>query len=228
MRIISEFHDYYDAVQGMGQDSTLIYQRKQFTTPLKDMLLEEIRNIGHNHHSFGVFTKGHIIGFCGKIYPVLFIQSVKKKTKQLCHSLEEVDSFIMSNFKKKDIERYTGKKWKYDNSWGYNQRQDSIKKFFLEAREKRDSFHSLFIQHKSPIFVYKSDKGYFDKLFWNEGLKDLEFYRIMEPYTAFQELQMFMSNIAMPEKEIPVPSDETMAEIKGFDKWSFRKEPKGK
>jgi hypothetical protein len=29
MRILSDFHDYYDAVQATGQDQTLIYSRKR-------------------------------------------------------------------------------------------------------------------------------------------------------------------------------------------------------
>ena len=36
---------------------------------------------------------------------------------------------------------------------------------------------------------------------------------------------MFISNLAVPLKPIPKIDDKTMAEIKGFDKWSFRKEP---
>lgn len=44
-------------------------------------------------------------------------------------------------------------------------------------------------------------------------------------YTAYQELQMWMSNQAIPHKPIPKVSDKDMVTAKGFDKWSFRKEP---
>jgi hypothetical protein len=36
---------------------------------------------------------------------------------------------------------------------------------------------------------------------------------------------MFMNNMALPMKPIPVFDDVTMAESKGFNKFSFRKDP---
>jgi hypothetical protein len=61
---------------------------------------------------------------------------------------------------------------------------------------------------------------------WNACLKDLEFFRIVDPYTAFQEIAMFLGGLAVPLKPIPHVDDKTMVEAKGFDKkWSFRKEP---
>lgn len=54
------------------------------------------------------------------------------------------------------------------------------------------------------------------------------FMRILDPYTIFQELQMWFNNLAEPAKVMPKFSDKMMAEIKGFDpKYSFRK-PKQK
>jgi hypothetical protein len=37
---------------------------------------------------------------------------------------------------------------------------------------------------------------------------------------------MFMCNLAVPQKPIPEVSDADMVVAKGFDKWSFRKEPR--
>ena len=48
--------------------------------------------------------------------------------------------------------------------------------------------------------------------------------RIKDPYTAYQELSMYLGNMAFPNKPIPTISDEVMAEIKGFNKFSFRKD----
>jgi hypothetical protein len=39
---------------------------------------------------------------------------------------------------------------------------------------------------------------------------------------------MFMSNLAVPLKPVPEISDKIMVDIKGFDKWSFRKPPQDK
>ena len=42
MRIISDFHDYYDAVQAAGQDQTLIYFRKREEEIVSDYSLPVI------------------------------------------------------------------------------------------------------------------------------------------------------------------------------------------
>jgi len=84
----------------------------------------------------------------------------------------------------------------------------------------------LFKENRSPLFVAKERKYYDCLINYNAPLKDFEFYKIFDPHTAYQEISMYMYNFAEPMKEIPEISDETMAEIKGFDKWSFRKEPK--
>jgi hypothetical protein len=60
---------------------------------------------------------------------------------------------------------------------------------------------------------------------YNECLKELEFFRLIETYTAYQELQMFFGAMAQPNKPIPRVSDKDMASIKGFDQWCFRKPP---
>lgn len=75
---------------------------------------------------------------------------------------------------------------------------------------------------KHPIFVYGGHTV--NKPTWNACLKDYEFQRVMDPYTAFQELQMWVGSQARPERPIIETSDETRLEAHGFDKkYSFRK-----
>ena len=45
-----------------------------------------------------------------------------------------------------------------------------------------------------------------------------------DPYTAYQNLSMWVNNQAQPIKPIPPMKDEDMVSIKGFDKYSFRKD----
>ena len=60
----------------------------------------------------------------------------------------------------------------------------------------------------------------------NAPLSDLDFAKVMPPYQAYQEIRMFLGNMAQPEKPIPQIDDETMVEIKGHGgKYSFRKPP---
>jgi len=60
---------------------------------------------------------------------------------------------------------------------------------------------------------------------YNSRLKELDFAKIFNPIKAYQEITMFMNNLAVPIKPIPKISDVTMAEAKGFNKYSFRKDP---
>lgn len=66
MRIISDFHDYYDAVQAAGQDQTLIYFRKREEEIVSDYSLPVIEWSVWLRDSKRIRVQEHIIGFCGK------------------------------------------------------------------------------------------------------------------------------------------------------------------
>lgn len=67
------------------------------------------------------------------------------------------------------------------------------------------------------------DRGVFIK---NPILRDFDFQRNVDSYTAAQEIEMYLGKLAINETPpMPVGSDEVIAASKGFDKWSFRKMP---
>lgn len=255
MRIISKFHDYYDCVQAYGQDDKLVYIRNTTEPePLKFNveLLEQYQNpkisrktpvLSIPHHLFrwrerwGRYCKTpavdpYLVGFCGKVYPVLVFGGSEKKT--VCFSLEEVDSYLAEWCNQKQFDEYTnpprsrfGPKYKY---WSSTYSRNRFQKFFgLSAFE--DSFKDLFVQTRNPIFVIES-KEIYEKVFrdifyisYNVKLSDFQWYRKFDTATAFQEISMFLGSLASPEKPIPAIADKIMVGAKGFDKWSFRKEP---
>jgi hypothetical protein len=53
----------------------------------------------------------------------------------------------------------------------------------------------------------------------------LDFGKILDPYTAYQELSMYLGAKARPEMNHPNVPDEFLLQQKGFDCHSFRKEP---
>lgn len=60
----------------------------------------------------------------------------------------------------------------------------------------------------------------------NPILKDFDFGKLVDPYTAVQELEMYIGRLATNETpQMPVGSDKVIAESKGYDKWSFRTMP---
>jgi hypothetical protein len=227
MRIISDFRDYYDTAMGYGVDYDTIWLRKP--KALK-------RGPGPGSHKSYSYRQTleleyltHTIGFCGKIYGCVVLKKPglaghggeigRDKTK-ICYTVEEIDEFVEKNYKKKQIEYYYGKA----PAWGWrNYRLNmpttrwAFVEFWKRIAEVHDKKEKFFLDNNSPVFV--------DNVI-NAKLKDLEFYRVLDPYTAFQEIQMFFGKLRSPEKPIPKISDSDMLEAKGFDpKWSFRKEP---
>ena len=185
----------------------------------------------------GVEIEQFVVGFCGKVYPILRLshrrQSESKPNAALCFELSDVDAFIERNFKRHEIEAYRSKprRWGFRSPWNHGQRREAFKKFFDELAAKQSAFGEIFIANRCPIFVASVSSGtdvrnrdY--KIVHNESLKELDFFRIVDTFTAFQELQMYFGAMAQPNKPIPPVSDKDMVSIKGFDKWSFRKPPK--
>lgn len=96
MRIISPFHDYYDCMQGQGQDRTLVYLRQ----PREERLpaLFPFTEVLRRNHYFGdnLLRACFIIGFCGRVHPVLRVQHTSRTDIKpvLCYTLDEVDNFV--------------------------------------------------------------------------------------------------------------------------------------
>ena len=229
MRITSPFHDYYDSGLALGQDQTLLYVR----TPME---VEEFnftsaswkphfRDERDNKKGFKEIIT-HIVGFCDKIYPILEIATWKDDKKHFFIKLEEIDKFVQENYRERELDdfhahgRYSW--YRRHPYWPWNQNHGCLAKFFELIGEVKDCKKTL-QKHKCPLFVATCtyDKR---KTVYNGRLKDVQFFRYLDPYTAFQEIYMWLSNQAVPQKEIPVPSDKDMVGIKGFDKFNFRKD----
>jgi hypothetical protein len=228
MRIISSFKDYYDCVQSQGQDQSLLYLREP-----KEVVLEgrqtpfqftTILQRWGNDIIYGC----NVIGFCGRVIPVLSLCHPQDSSIKpvFAYTLAEVDSFVEAHFKKARIERYYAAKRKsyWSELWRYTSHR-TIDEFFQEAARHAGDFEHLFQNNRSPIFTYRECRaGHI--LTFNGCLKEFQFFKLVDPYTAFQEIQMYLGGMAFPNKPMPQIDDKTMAEAKGFNKWSFRKESK--
>jgi hypothetical protein len=144
-----------------------------------------------------------------------------------------VDGFVEQHFRRREIEIYRSKprRWRFaDSVWPRNQRREKFEEFFTTFAAKRAAFSQVFIDNECPIFVASTwwdiGKRREYKIVYNECLKDVEFFKLIDTYTAFQELQMYLGGIARPIKPMPHISDKDMVSIKGFDEWSFRKPPR--
>lgn len=240
MRIIcqsNKYKDYYDIGQGEGQDRSITYVRTPEVRPCSynfgglcrgPSRSPRINNYFYNQVTKGILISHRIIGFCGNIYYVAILSYTKYKghetitEKAYCYRLDEIDDFVQTHSSQKEYASYmkTSKRGGWSASFRANMRA------FLDKMGKdKNIYNSLFLEERSPTFVVKWDnKAGKAIVTFNVPLKEFEFYRVFPPYQAFQEVQMFMSNLAMPEKVIPKISDEDMIMCKSFDKYSFRKD----
>lgn len=227
MRIVSDKVDYYDCIQKHGVDRSNVYVRKpkrysyRFESPEARELMSQLGNcIGDSTAFHGNYVHNRVVpylsvvGFCGKLYPAVRM-SVRFYTLNSYDNwedaartvLEYLPEFLsrssMSIFERwmslRDKESPILKEVPVWALHGDNEGPDTGHRYCISVTENSDTLGTMY-----------------------------EFYTVKDPYTAYQELSMFLVNLAQPEKEMPVISDELKAQSKGFNEWSFRKPPSKK
>jgi len=229
MLIVSKFHDYYDTAMAFGIDKTCIYLRKT-----EEIEMGSIRRSGLTCSSSVkkkikfVFNR-HIIGFCGKLYPVvqcsLYGEPDDAGKRKLLNILNFYEDWELIQFVKGmglDHPSRSYRSWLYD--LGYDHRDEkTIKKFFDVQRWQH--LEKNFAKYKCPVFM-TDYHGHKDFLVLNPMLKPYRFARMKDPFAAFQEIYMYISGVlGNTEKEMIQISNEDMRDKKGFDKWSFKTMP---
>lgn len=206
-------HDFYDSVQTFGgTDKSIVYNRDEEILDTCDV----------NLSAFGFYRDGkpyvletHILAFCGKLYPfVTYLENQYSGTKFFEYSPDFAKDF--------DFGRRN-----YKNSFM------DFKNWFLKNTKTDDSYN---IKYKTPIVLFQnyygtSKCGWGGKTILNPLLKDIQFYKVMDPFTTFQNIEMFIGSMLCTERQ-PKPDnveDKYKIEQKGFDKkFSFRKPKQGK
>lgn len=192
MLIDSNFHDYYDCIQKQGVDKRIVYRRfKQLFEIKRDY------NFYKEFYPFSCQHSPYILGFCGKIYPII------RSLENTYYSFDEYQPFI-----EKERAR---KRW-----WGLLRHDHEYRRFFSQSNILLD----LFDKYRSPIFLWAPTK-----ISINVQLSKFGFQRVFDPYSAYQELSMYMGSILCEnEDQISSVNDKDLVTAKGFDKFSFRKE----
>lgn len=226
MRIISNFHDYYDCIQQYGQDRTVVYLRKEKV--IEGCWPFPRCNSWYGKH--GDLSTIRIIGFCGKIIPLIELTRVGERTPKMCWSLDDIDTFMKTELKGRAFDSYMKSKW--HRGVFYSQTRKGFQKFFSECRQRENAFEHLFRDHHSPLFVATYIRRNNSEIIFNTPLKKVEFYAIMDTYKAFQEISMYMGGVlgthgGHKTKYQGKPmssevSDKDLIVAKGFDKHSFR------
>jgi len=224
MRIISDFKDYYDCGMQYGSDPQLPYRRFREVVPVSSEIRN--RNINPLHLTY-VY-----VGFAGKVWTCIPASSTSmamltsKRLPLVLQGHSHTFRYDLNSFDDGFYQRYFEagyrKKFRQDiHAHHIKQYKKSVAEAFCFDNEMH-LLTELFEKHKTAIFVYiRGDKN----VILNERLNLLDFQKILPPMEAYQELSMYVgSYLTKPTIEEPLMPDKIRAEIKGFDKFSFRKE----
>ena len=243
MRIISKFHDYYDGVSAYGYDKAdYIYKRKTQEppeVPLAFLKLVEAYSRMPRYTPYyngtqaltgnNLFIHNYLIGFCGSIYPFYHVRV--KESEKMCQSIEEVTSFVVDHVRDINRGKQLLKIIKGDSRY-WRDFFEYRKYYDKKVEETFMGFQGdeLFRDINAPIFLIKNIStkhyGIMPSLIINPFLKDLYFAKIIDPYTAYQEIDMYLgNNLANQADPIPERTDDLIAHAHGFNDISFKNLP---
>lgn len=257
MKIVSKFRDFYDSALAFGHDDHTVYVRQTSEYPLKahwspkgwiqpDVpaivkdIVERIKHLTADdidssdwdwRHSRSVIMSHFTdkdrtydshrfsVLFCGKHYPGLRV-STSKKTPGIPSTTERVDWFYSAD----DMIAFMASK-------GVDAEKEMVRRNTSAADGLRDYFADRqldvdwLIEHKVTAVVYEI---YGDRVLINPPLKDYGFFKAVDHYTAFQELDMWISGtLAWPQNMMIELDDKYRVMAHGFDmKYGFRTRPK--
>jgi len=222
MKIHSKFKDYYDVCQSYGTDSQHRYIRELQVLPVPDCLksiqiggVEKwcggvLRNFSGN----GDYRTLLYVGFCGELHVGLGKWDWDGKLKGVLWNtdvISELERLLVES----SLMRY--------NYFGKQQKAaiNEISEYITK------DWTNLFIEVDAPIFVY--DYTYnlggtkTPAVIKNPCLRDYGFISVKDPFTAYQEISMFIGN-ELAKQVDPAPlSDKDRLVAHGMDPvWSFR------
>lgn len=241
---------------GLGQDQTFVYQRFAREEILTTYPFHATATSKSSYDQGGLHYTTVNIGFCGRVYAALKVNRHQweiegnKDNIAYCYSIDDIDKYVDEHCSKKEQEGYHyhnksgGYSVKAARLWPWNQRRKELELFFTRGEEyykqNPDRHRTRFEENHCPVFYAIYDgtrnkwngkgngKGYEYKIVYDGKIEQFDFARIFDPYQAYQEVAMFLGGLAVPLKPIPTIDDSIMLEIKGFDKYSFRKDPSSK
>lgn len=242
MRIISRFHDFYDSGLAFeAGDDQVIFLRDEIKfnlgsgvkfSDLNPIVQKTLSNFYKNVDSkfdpwewrfkqstqwrrFELTNKEYYfyhnlinIIFCGKIYPLIRIKAQDKND-----NISFINHFYNFNTYQKFLQKHELE--------FYNARGKAIaEKFFNKPIS--DDFGTFLIENKITIAVIKEDE-----ISFNSKLNDYEFYKVFDAYTAYQELDTWLSGtLAYPQNIMIEVGNKEKIEKHGFDKkYGFRTRP---
>lgn len=241
MRIISKFHDYYDAAQADGQDRSLVFLREAARypncwhaggTPAELLVFAQYArkhtpgNLSLDRRGPGknvrLEIKFALILFAGKLYPLARVDYRSSfyggatDAPQLCYRREDLVAALAAY--DYDLDERDKRKAKQGTYAGED--VATTESFFALAGS--EALREYALAHRLAVLSWNRDG---DELQVNPTLADFQLYRHLNAWQAFQELSMFWGNLAAPDRVPVTIADKDRIAQHGFDKWSFRRMP---
>lgn len=208
-------HDYYDCVLGYGADPAVVLIRKNEKLPPKqapipDLLQLQLREPGRY---FSPERLKHItIVFCSKVY----------------HGVEVGGHYFWSADKLRAwVAGHKGYKIVVNGPWQWMKKKPLQLEDYFATKEAPQNLRDYMITNRYAILL-KEEGQWSDEsevVMNPHSLKRLDFAKALDPYTAYQELSMWVGGVLAGEspKTVKITSDRVLLEGHGFDNvFSFR------
>lgn len=235
MRIISNFHDYYDSAIPYDVDSDTYYIRnsnKKCETGINEFKFDKFgyyARLGDLFSEYSINSKIliELIGFCGKIYYKFYtnrlnldLMSEYEKLHWAWYDIETIIPEIINYTSSKTLKKQIIKEEKRIIK--------GLESFKTETNAvlNSDFINKLSIKYNCPYFMFEPkyySKEY--KIYPNfDSLKTAKFYKVLNATQTYQEIDMYLNSVLTINKEVSqITDNKVLCEAKGFDlKTSFR------
>lgn len=210
--------DYYDCGLSLGIDPSIILVRgKSKSIPVQDAggSLLGTKLVLKPEYSTGIGIHCVAVAFCDKVYRGA-IGSRELEKPEGIWSADRARAFARIG-KNASIE--------VETHWDYRNKM-TLEEYFTPT-EASEKLRDYMIRNKVSILVEEVNKWHREDPTFKVNpftLKQIGFAKALDPYTAFQELSMWIGGVlggTSPEI-VRITDDIVLAENHGFDKHSFR------
>lgn len=247
MKIISKFKDYYDNASHLLHDNSerqIVFIRNHIEIPISDEAKKCFSNceaITLKYSNHNVYLEPFSILFCGKMYNGVKVdfdgvkisipntrnnKEIFGSTKVEAGCFYDNESLQNKLLEAGELKNKDEKTNKFSRWWDHKM---SIKEhleikphnLFEEFAIKNEIVIALFNFYERNL--YQNDNAI---MLVNPKLSKWDFYRAVEPFQAYQEIDMFTGGVLPQKHNLPIKiSDKDRINQYGFDEWLFRKMP---
>ncbi len=236
-KIISKFHDYYDCAQTSGATDGPVFvreakewsdvrRRHEYPEPFSSLLQAVVERApsslslskASKRYQTVLVWPGFVL-VAGRFYPFAEVRVRRRgeflfdETRHLYDYAELRSLLAEHDFDLEDRDKVKHLPWQPQDRWKWEN-------FFTLAGS--DQWLPVAQEFRWALLSWQ---GSVSTLRLNPRLADLQFYRKLNAWQVFQELSMFLGNLAAPERNTVVIEDKYRIAQHGFDQWSFRKMP---